>query len=136
VSEKPSRILLYSSDRTVREAVKLALGKRVAADLPEIEIVEVATAPKVFTRLDSEDFDLVILDGESAPAGGMGVAHQIKDEVADSPPVLLLVARVADAWLAAWSRAEAVAALPVDPFELPGQVAELLRVATRRAAAA
>jgi hypothetical protein len=50
--------------------------------------------------------------------------------------VLLLVARVADAWLAAWSRAEGVAALPVDPFELPGQVAELLRTAPRRAAAA
>ena len=41
--------------------------------------------------------------------------------------MLLLVARVADAWLGTWSRAEAISAYPVDPIRLPTQVAGLLR---------
>jgi DNA-binding response OmpR family regulator len=121
------RILLYSDDRTVREQVKLALGKRVAADLPELEIVETATHPAALQQLDTGSFDLAILDGEAVPAGGMGLAHQIKDEVPDCPPILVLVVRVADAWLATWSKADAIAVYPIDPIKLPQQVAGLLR---------
>ncbi|MDR1791744.1 MAG: response regulator [Propionibacteriaceae bacterium] len=120
-------ILLYSSDRTVREAVKAALGKRVAADVPPLEITEAATEPIVFQALDSGKFDLAILDGEANPSGGFGIAHRIKDELADPPPVLLLVVRVADAWLATWSGAEAVTMSPINPLEFPGLVAKLLR---------
>jgi DNA-binding response OmpR family regulator len=129
-----ARILLYSSDRDVRGAVRLALGERIASDLPNLEIIEVATQPAVFLQLDAGGFDLAILDGEASPAGGIGIAHQIKDEIASPPPVLLLVARVADAWLATWSRAEAVAPLPVDPFKLPAQVADLLRLSIAQGA--
>jgi DNA-binding response OmpR family regulator len=121
------RILLYSDDRTVREQVKLALGKKVAADLPGLEIVEVATHPAVLQQLDTGSFALAILDGEAAPAGGMGLAHQLKDEVPDCPPILILVVRVADAWLATWSRADAIAVYPIDPIKLPQQIAALLR---------
>jgi DNA-binding response OmpR family regulator len=121
------RVLLYSDDRTVREQVKLALGKRVAADLPELEIVEAATHPAALQQVDTGAFDLAILDGEAAPAGGMGLAHQFKVEVPDCPPILLLVVRLADAWLATWSRADAIAVYPIDPFEFPRQVAGLLR---------
>jgi len=124
---KPATVLLYSDDRTVREQVRLALGSRLAADLPEIEIHEVATQPAVLWAMDAGGIDLVILDGEAVPSGGMGIAHQLKDEIADCPPVLLLVARVADAWLATWSRAEAVSPYPIDPVRLPATAAELLR---------
>ena len=123
----PATVLLYSDDRTVREQVRLALGTRLAADLPEIEIREVATQPAVLWAMDAGGIDLVILDGEAVPSGGMGIAHQLKDEIADCPPVLLLVARVADAWLATWSKAEAVSPYPVDPVRLPAIAAELLR---------
>lgn len=121
------KVLLYSSRRTTREQVRLALGRRVASDLPPIEVVETATQPAVIRAMDEGGFALVILDGESAPSGGMGIAHQLKDEISDCPPVLVLVARVADAWLATWSGAEALAPFPVDPVRLPGQVADLLR---------
>jgi DNA-binding response OmpR family regulator len=77
--------------------------------------------------MDAGGIDLVILDAEATPSGGMGIAHQLKDEIADCPPVLLLIARVADAWLATWSKAEAVVAYPVDPVRLPTAAAELLR---------
>jgi DNA-binding response OmpR family regulator len=120
-------VLLYSDDRTVREDVRLALGRVLAADLPPIDVVEVATQPAVLTAMDAGGIDLVILDAEATPSGGMGIAHQLKDEIADCPPVLLLIARVADAWLATWSKAEAVVAYPVDPVRLPTAAAELLR---------
>lgn len=127
--EQPTntRVLLYSDDRTVREQVRLALGKRVAADLPELDIFEVATQPAVLQAMDAGGIDLAILDGEATPSGGIGLCHQLKNEIEDCPPVVLLVARVADAWLASWSRAEGISPYPVDPVRLPATVAELLR---------
>ncbi len=122
------RILLFSDDRTTREEVRLTLGRKVARDLPEIEVFEVATGPALLRTLDqSTNYDLIILDAEAQPHGGMGLGHQIKDEYANCPPVMLLVARLADAWLATWSRAEAISPFPVDPLQFPEQVAALLR---------
>lgn len=122
-----ARVLLYSDDRTTREQVRLALGKRVAADLPELDVYEVATQPVVLQAMDAGGIDLAILDGEATPSGGIGLCHQLKNEIKDCPPVLLLVARVADAWLATWSEADAITPYPVDPVRLPAAAAELLR---------
>ncbi|HEY3547922.1 MAG TPA: response regulator [Propionicimonas sp.] len=122
-----ARVLLYSDDRTTREQVRLTLGKRLAADLPELDVFEVATQPVVLQAMDAGGIDLVILDGEAVPSGGMGLCHQLKNEIENCPPVLLLVARVADAWLATWAEADAVTPYPVDPVRLPAQAAELLR---------
>lgn len=121
-------ILIYSDDRSTRDAIKVALGRRVAADLPEIDVVECATHQAAIKTLDAGGIDLVIADGEAAPLGGMGLSRQAKDDVLDCPPVLLMVMRVADAWLATWSRADAVVPYPVDPVRLPTPVAELLRL--------
>lgn len=123
----PARVLLYSDDRSVREQVRLALGRRVAADLPELDVYEVATQPVVLQAMDAGGIDLVILDGEAAPSGGMGLCFQLKHEIENCPPVLLLVARVADAWLATWSEADAITPYPVDPVRLPEAAAQLLR---------
>ncbi len=120
-------VLVYSDDRLVRENVKLALGRRVAADLPEITIVETATHAATQGVIDAGGIDLAILDGEAAPMGGMGMSKQFKEEIADCPPILLLVIRKDDAWLAAWSLCDAVERYPVDPLSLPGTVAALLR---------
>lgn len=122
-----AKVLVYSDDRSVREQVRLAIGRRVAADLPEVEVLECATYQAVLRTLDGDGIDVCVFDGEAVPLGGMGLARQIKDEISNCPPVLLLVARVADAWLATWSRAESVVAYPIDPQRLPNAVAELLR---------
>jgi len=74
--------------------------------------------------------DLFILDAESVPEGGLGIARQLKDEVFNCPPVLVITGRKADAWLAAWSRAEANVLHPIDPFTLAATVADLLRTRT------
>lgn len=127
----PLRILVYSNNPRTREQVRLALGKRIHPELPELAYVDVATAPMVITQMDAGGFDLAILDGEATPAGGMGVAKQLKDEVAECPPILVLTGRPDDAWLASWSRAEAAVPHPIDPIRLADAVVSLLRSPVR-----
>ena len=123
-----SHIVLYSDDSSVRQTIIGALGRTVAADLPVHVIHEFATGPALRAFVDSKaHVDLFILDGESTPEGGMGIARQLKDEVFDCPPVLLIVGRVQDSWLAAWSLAEASVVHPIDPFTLAESTAKLLR---------
>ena len=126
-SSRPLRILVYSDNPRTREQVQLALGKRVHPDLPELSYLEVATGPMVITQMDAGGFDLVILDGEATPVGGMGIAKQLKDELDDCPPILVLTGRPDDAWLASWSRAEAAVPHPIDPIRLGEAVVSLLR---------
>ena len=135
IASKPI-IIVYSDDASVRAAIIAALGKRVAADMPEHQIQEFATGPALRAFVDRKSVsgelraDLFILDGEAVPEGGMGVARQLKDEVFNCPPVLLITGRREDAWLAAWSRAEASVIHPIDPFTLANTVADLLRTQT------
>ena len=125
------RILVYSDDANVREQVRLALGKRIHPELPELTYVDVATAPMVIRRVESDDIDLAILDGEATPTGGMGIAKQLKDELATCPPILVLTGRPDDAWLASWSRAEAAVPHPLDPIVLGRTALGLLRTPAR-----
>ncbi len=124
---KPLKVLVYSDDVTVRQQVILALGRRPHPDLPELTYVEVATEPVVITNMDAGGIDLAILDGEAVPAGGMGIAKQLKDEIYRCPPILVLTGRPQDAWLATWSRAEAAVPHPLDPIQLSEAVVSLLR---------
>jgi len=121
------KILVYSDDADTRDQVILALGRRPHPDLPEAEYVEVATEPVVLQQMDSGTVDLAILDGEAVPAGGMGIAKQLKDEIYRCPPLLVLTGRPQDAWLATWSRAEAAVPHPIDPIRLAEAVVGLLR---------
>ncbi|MEW2633507.1 hypothetical protein AB0903_18065 [Streptomyces sp. NPDC048389] len=125
--QSSATVLVYSDDSNTREQVRLAAGRRPAADVPPVRFVECATLPAVLKALEEGGIDVCVLDGETVPAGGMGVCRQIKDEVFDCPPVLLLIGRPQDAWLATWSRAEAAVTLPVDPVEFAASLAALLR---------
>ena len=120
-------VLVYSDDSNTREQVRLATGRRPAPDVPVVEFVECATPAAVISELDKGGIDICVLDGEAVPMGGMGVCRQIKDEVFDCPPVLLLIGRPQDAWLAPWSRADAAGTLPVDPVEFASALASLMR---------
>lgn len=125
-------ILVYSDDSSVRKAVITALGKRLSSEFPENEIHEFATADalRLFAITENKGnkkgIDLFILDGEATPEGGMGLARQLKDELFNCPPSLLIVARAQDAWLAGWSRADGVVTHPIDPFTLAKSAANLL----------
>jgi len=136
MDEIKKQIIVYSDDSTVRASIASALGRRVAVDLPEHEIHEFATGAALRAYIDSKGVggrsraDLFILDGEAAQEGGMGIARQLKDEVFNCPPVLVITGRKEDAWLAAWSMAEASVVHPIDPFTLAKTAAQLLRGTT------
>ena len=106
------QIIVYSDDSSVRATIIAALGRRVATDLPEHVIHEFATGAALRSYIDAKSIvDLFILDGESVPEGGLGIARQLKDEVFNCPPVLVITGRQEDAWLAAGP-------LPKPPFFL------------------
>ena len=126
-AKKSVKVLVYSDDRNIRARVTMALGIRPDETLPPLDFVECATQPAALVQLDSGTIDLAILDGEAVPSGGIGLCRQLKDEIFQAPPVLVLMGRPQDAWLATWARAEAVVAHPVNPFELTEKTIALLR---------
>ena len=96
--------------------MRLALGKRVHPELPELTYTDVATGPMVIQLMDRGGFDLGILDGEAAPVGGMGIAKTAQRRDHRLPPVLVPeTGRADDAWLANWSNRAAVPQ-PIDPI--------------------
>jgi DNA-binding response OmpR family regulator len=121
------KVVVYSHDADTRAEIKLAIGRQPAPDTPEAEIIEVATAPALFRLLDAGGADVMVLDGEAQPAGGMGVCRQAKDEIYNCPPALLVIGRADDRWLATWSRADAVVSHPIDPVALARELAGLMR---------
>ncbi len=133
-------VLVYSSYASFRDAIRTAVGRRPAPDLGQVELVEATTVDELLGALDEGGIDVLVLDGEARPAGGLGLAKQVKDELEDCPPTLVMVARRDDTWLASWSLADKVLPLPVDPPAVAEGVAELIRhrearLPVRRAAA-
>ena len=120
-------VLLYSDGITVRDTVRAAAGRRPARDVEITRWLECATGPAVVEALDAGGFDIVILDGEAAKTGGMGLCRQLKNEIFNCPPVLVLTGRAGDAWLAGWSLADEVVPHPIDPIQLADAVAHLAR---------
>jgi DNA-binding response OmpR family regulator len=104
------KVVVYSHDAATRARVRLAIGRRPAPDVPEAEVTDVATEAMLWRLL-----------------GGMGVCRQAKDEIHNCPPVLLIIGRPDDGWLATWSRADAVISHPIDPIELARELAGLMR---------
>ena len=133
MAETKKQIIIYSDDSSVRSSIVSALGVRAAKDLPEHVLHEFATGSALRAYVDSKNLaggfraDLFILDGEAAQEGGLGIARQLKDEVFNCPPILVITGRKEDKWLAAWSLAEASVVHPIDPFTLAKTAADLLR---------
>jgi DNA-binding response OmpR family regulator len=123
----PARVLVYSDDRRLRDRVSTSLGVRPDLDIPPLRLEECATEPAVLALLDAGGIDLCIFDGETVPVGGIGLCRQIKNEIFEAPPVLVLIGRPDDAWLATWAMADETVAYPVNPMELSNKVVALLK---------
>ncbi|MDO5629877.1 MAG: hypothetical protein Q4G43_16305 [Mobilicoccus sp.] len=121
------RVLLFSDDRTVRDAVRLAVGRRPARDVEIESWLECATGPAVVEAVTQRRVDMLVLDGEAAPLGGMGLCRQLKHEIHDCPPVIVLTGRPQDAWLASWSYADHAVPQPIDALTMARAIAEVAR---------
>jgi CheY-like chemotaxis protein len=128
VEAKPASfiVLLYSDKPAVRDRIRQAIGGRPAADM-SVRFVDAATYDECIKIVDSTDVDLLVLDGEAQPAGGLGIARQLRDEVDDCPPICVVIARNADRWLAAYAKVDATLVHPLDPMTTGRTVADILR---------
>ena len=99
----------------------------MGTDLPTLQTSEAATAWAVRDQIDHGQVDALVLDGEAAQTGGLGLCRTIKEEVYQAPPVLVILGRPQDSWLAAWSQADAVAMHPIEPVAMAEAVATFLR---------
>ncbi|CRK55688.1 putative two-component system response regulator [Alloactinosynnema sp. L-07] len=127
MSTQPLKILVFSHRPEVRETIVTSVGRRPAADIGHVRYVEVGTVSEVLMEMDSGEIDLAILDGEAQPTGGIGLSRQLKNEIADCPPIVIAVRRKDDRWLATWSQADAVIVHPLDPLTAAETVADVLR---------
>ncbi|MEO5609184.1 MAG: hypothetical protein ABIQ61_03195 [Ornithinibacter sp.] len=120
-------VLLYSDDITTRDAVRAAAGRRPARDVEIVAWRECATAAAVIEAMDAGGHDVVVLDGEATPVGGLGLCRQLKNEIFQCPPILVLTGRPQDGWLAGWSLADEAVSHPLDPIALADAIAGLAR---------
>ena len=120
-------MLVYSSNSDTRLIVERSLGRLPDVDGAPIDFVHSATHPAVVQHMWSGVIDVAILDGEASPTGGLGLAKQLKDELLQCPPVVVLTGRADDAWLARWSRADAVVPHPLNPLTFAETVVPVLR---------
>lgn len=127
MSTQTTKILVFSHRPEVRETIITAIGRRPAPDLSRVDYVEAETIADVLYEADNGTVDLLILDGEAQPTGGMGLSRQLKDEITNCPPIVVAVRRKDDRWLATWSQADAVLVHPLDPLAAAETVAEVLR---------
>ncbi|HZG94468.1 MAG TPA: hypothetical protein VEZ46_07120 [Mycobacteriales bacterium] len=121
------KLLIYSNSAGFRERVRMAIGTSPAAGVDDIDYVEVGDSYSVNALVDRGGIDLLVLDGEAWPAGGMGVARELKNSRRVSPPIIVVIGRNDDRWLAKWSQADAAIVEPVDHVELTDTVVSLLR---------
>ncbi|MGC5627108.1 hypothetical protein ACPYO6_02525 [Georgenia sp. Z1344] len=127
VDEGRLRVLVFSDDSATRREIVSSVGRRPARDVPLVDLVETATAEAVVEAVEAGGIAALVLDAEAAKEGGMSLTRRLKTSVYNCPPVLLMIARPQDRWLATWSEADAVATYPVDPRELQEALSGLLR---------
>jgi len=110
------KILLVADARVVLDEL------RSVVDDGEAEIFELRTGEAVRAFAESESPDLVIADSQIQNMGGFAICSDLKLEEsggrADHVPVIVLLDRRADVFLARRCRAEGFLVKPIDPIRL------------------
>ena len=118
------KVLIVSDARTVIDEVRAVVDDGVNL------IGEVATGEAVRRLAELDPPDLVITDSQVQNMGGVAVTMDLKLEASGGRvpeiPVLLLLDRRADVFLARRSGAEGFLVKPLDPIRLRKAVTELL----------
>ncbi len=120
-------LLVYSHRPEVRERIITAIGRRPAPDVGRVDYLECSAVHEVMTATEGRHADVLILDGEAQPTGGIGISRQIHLEARVVPPVVLVVRRADDRWLATWAGADEILVYPLDPVTAAESVAGVLR---------
>jgi CheY-like chemotaxis protein len=117
-------ILVASDAPTLRREIEAVISG------PDIEVATVTTGPEVVSFVAEESPDLVIVDMQMGNMGGMAVCLELRlqesYDAIDHIPVLMLLDRRPDVFLARRSGAEGWLVKPIDPLRLRRAVATLL----------
>jgi DNA-binding response OmpR family regulator len=111
------KVLLVASDQRVRERLRLAL-ERLEVTGEEVDFLEVPDGDQALALAEAEHPDLVVVEVGVTPYGAFGLARDIKAAPEVSCPVIVVLERPQDEWLARWSGADAMVNRPIDPFQL------------------
>ncbi len=104
-----------------------AIGRRPAPDVGRVDYLECSAVYEVMMATQARQADILILDGEAQPTGGIGISRQIHQEADVVPPVVVVVRRADDRWLATWAGADEILVHPLDPVTAADCIAGLLR---------
>jgi DNA-binding response OmpR family regulator len=117
-------ILVASDAPTLRNEVEAVISG------PDTEVRSVTSGPEVVSFVAEESPDLVIVDMQMGNMGGMAVCLELRlqesYDAIDHIPVLMLLDRRPDVFLARRSGAEGWLVKPLDPLRLRRAVAILL----------
>ncbi len=118
-------VVIAGDEEWVREDVRAVLSA-----LPDISVREVTSGPAVLAAAQKAHPDLVILDFQIGNMGAMAVCLDLRLEEGsgrlDHVPVLMLLDRRADVFLARRADADGWLVKPLDPIRLRRAVGELL----------
>ena len=121
-------ILVASDAPTLRREVEAVISG------PDIEVNAVRSGPEVISFVTDESPDLVIVDMQMGNMGGMAVCLELRlqesYDALDHIPVLMLLDRRPDVFLARRSGAEGWLVKPLDPLRLRRAVTTLLNEGT------
>ncbi|MDQ1491653.1 MAG: hypothetical protein QOD57_303 [Actinomycetota bacterium] len=127
-------VLVASDANWVRDHVRAALCG------PGFEVIDVERGRDVRKVVEERHPDLVIVDLQIANMGGMAVALDLRLEESGGRlphvPILILLDREADRFLARRSTADAMLVKPIDPGTLRRTVKTLLAAEEERRRAA
>lgn len=111
------KVLLVASDERVRDRLKLAL-ERLEVNGEEIDFIEVSDGNAAVAVAEARHPDLVVVEVGVTPYGAFGITRDIKASPETACPVIIVLERPQDEWLARWSGADALVNRPIDPFAL------------------
>ena len=117
-------ILVASDAPTLRREIEAVISG------PDVEVRAVTSGPEVIAFVTEESPDLVIVDMQMGNMGGMAVCLELRlqesYDALDHIPVLMLLDRRPDVFLARRSGAEGWLVKPLDPLRLRRAVTALL----------
>ena len=119
------RTVLVASDAPSVRAEVIAI-----AQTPDVTVLEARSGPAVMASVAESEPDLVVVDLQMGNMGGMAVCLELRLEAAygklDHIPVLMLLDRRPDVFLARRSGAEGWVVKPLDPIRLRRAITALL----------
>jgi len=121
-------ILVASDLATLRREIEAVISG------PDVQVRSVTSGPEVVSFVAEESPDLVIVDMQMGNMGGMAVTLELRlqesYDAIDHIPVLMLLDRRPDVFLARRSGAEGWLVKPLDPLRLRRAVTALLNDGT------